>query len=332
MSDFPKQEKFQTRIQDIQKARAADNERASSQQQAAVSAAVDKFKGEMQASGSTIIPDDIAKAHAEELRSLQERLVAEHQQQLTTALEAAKKALPAGAGTSDADQHATIAAAIAAHDAELEPRRKVELSEAMESGRKEVEMKLRLKDSQLLRAQNKLKEKEALILGWQNAGIVPKDDKPATPAKTTTPSAASSSATPATSAVPAPTTAPISKAATGLPSKPPAAKAENTPAAAPPANTALSARGARGGARGGRGVARGLNIRGAAPGRGGAPAATAAAAAASPTSGGVSIIGAAGKRARDEGEGTSDDSLAKRLKPAEGTSKPVAIRRPPPPT
>ena len=285
----------------------------------------------MQASGSTSTPDSIAKAHAQELQVLQERLAAEHQQQLTAALEAAKKELPASGGTSDVDRQAAIAAAIAAHDAELEPRRKIELSEATESGRKEVEMKLRLKDSQLLRAQNKLKEKEALILGWQNAGLVPKDDRAVAPAKTATPSAPSSSTTPATTAVPGANAAPTPKTTTnsgGTPAKPPAAKAENTPTAArAPAITALSTSGTRGG---GRGASRsGLSIRGAAPGRGGAPAATAAAASA--TSGGVSIMGAAGKRAR-EGEGTPDDSLAKRLKPAEGTSKPVAIRRPAPTT
>ena len=285
----------------------------------------------MQASGSTSIPDSVAKAHVEELRVLQERLAAEHQQQLTAALEAAKKELPASGGTSDVDRQAAIAAAIAAHDAELEPRRKVELSEATESGRKEVEMKLRLKDSQLLRAQNKLKEKEALILGWQNAGLVPKDDRAVAPAKTATPGAASSSTTPVATAVPGASAAPTPKIVAnsgGTPAKPPApaAKAENTPTAArAPATTALSTSGTRGG---GRGASRGgLSIRGAAPGRGGAPAATAAAASA--PSGGVSIMGAASKRAR-EGEGTPDDSLAKRLKPAEGTSKPVAIRRPAP--
>lgn len=326
---IPEQEKFQSKIQDIQKARAADNERASSQQQAAISAAVDKFKAEQQASGSTGTPDSIAKAHAEELRVLQERLEAEHQRQLTAALEAAKMELPASGGTSDVNQQAAIAAAIAAHDAELEPRRRIELSEATESGRKEVEMKLRLKDSQLLRAQNKLKEKEALILGWQNAGLVPKDDKVVAPAKTTTQSIPSSSTTPATTAALAANTAPDPRTAAnvGTPAKPPAAKAENiSTTARAPATTALSTSGARGGARA-RGASRGgLNIRGAAPGRG-APAATAAAA-----SGGVSIIGAASKRTREEGEGTPDDSLAKRLKPAEGTSKPVAIRRPPPST
>jgi len=205
---------------------------------------------------------------------------------------------------SDVEQKAAIAAAIALHDKELEPRRQAELQEAMESGRREADMKGRLKDAQLLRTQTKLKEKEALILGWQNAGLIPKDEKPATPGKSA-PANASSSTPSTTSVAPA----------ANLPGKPP-------PTA--PAVTPQSGRGARGGARGlARGTARGLSIRGAAPGRGGAP---------SPVSGasGVSIIGAAGKRTREEGDGAVDDSLAKRLKPAEGTSKPVAIRRPPP--
>ena len=45
-------------------------------------------------------------------------------------------------------------------------------------------------------------------------------------------------------------------------------------------------------------------------------------------------MGAASKRAREEGEASSgEDSLAKRLKPADGSGKPVTLRRdrvPPP--
>lgn len=295
----------------MQKARAADSERASSQQQAAVTAAVDKFKNELQASGSSTIPDDIAKAHAEELQNLQARLMAEHQKQLQVAVEAAKKELPSGgSAVSDAEQKAAIAAAIAAHDKELEPHRLAELQEATESGRREADMKSRLKDAQLLRTQTKLKEKEALILGWQNAGLVPKDEKQATPSK---PAAANPSPG-------VPPTAPASSAAA-----PPPVKQGLTSAGA--AATPQAVRGARGGGRGlARGAARALSIRGAAPARGGAPPVAA------PGPPGVSIIGAASKRAREEGDGAAaDDSLAKRLKPAEVTSKPVAIRRPPPP-
>jgi nucleoprotein TPR len=302
------QEKFQTRIQDMQKARAADGERVSIQQQAAVTAAVDKLKSELQASDSSAMPDDIAKAHAEELRSLQARLVAEHQKQLQTAVDAAKKELPSGGpAVSEAEQKVAIAAAIAAHDKELESRRQAELQEATESGRREADMKGRLKDAQLLRTQTKLKEKEALILGWQNAGLVPKDEKPATPAKPATAHASSA----------VPPAAPATSATTNPPLKP-----GPTNAATPQAT-----RGMRGGPRGlARGAARGLSIRGAAPGRGGTPSVTPS----GPS--GVSIMGAAGKRPREEADGAAaDDSLVKRLKPAEGTSKPVAIRRPPPP-
>lgn len=303
------QEKFQTKIQDMQKARAADNERASAQQQAAVTAAVDKVKGELQAPSLSGIPDDIAKAHAEELRNLEARLVAEHQKQLKAAVEAAKKELPAiSSSTSEVDQQALIAAAIAAHEKEREPSRQAELQEAMENGRKEADVKGRLKDAQLLRTQNKLKEKEALILSWQTAGLVPKDEKPATPAKPAAINPAS-----------APTAVPTGPANASLPARPANAV---TPAVATP----QAVRGARGGARGGaiRGAARGLNIRGAAPARGGAAAPATAPAP------GMSIAGAAAKRSREEGDGAADDSLAKRLKPAEGTSKPVVLRRPPP--
>lgn len=290
----------------MQKARAGDGERASAQQQAAVTAAVDKLRSELQVSSSSAIPDDISQAHAEELRSLRDRLVAEHQKQLEVAVEAAKRELPtSGPAISKAEQQAAIEAAIIAHDKELEPRRQAELQEAMESGRKEADVKGRLKDAQLLRTQTKLKEKEALILGWQNAGFVPKDEKTATPAKPVAAGASSSapSATPTT----------------------PVTNILGKPAAAAGAATPQAGRGARGGARGvARGVARGLSIRGAAPGRGGAPSPVAS----GPS--GVSIIGAAGKRAREEGDGLADDSLVKRLKPVEGTSKPVAIRRPPP--
>ena len=65
-------------------------------------------------------------------------------------------------------------------------------------------------------------------------------------------------------------------------------------------------------------------------GRGGAPT-TAAAAPPQGAGGGVSIMGAA-KRPREDGEGetpASDNSLAKRLKPAENKPNPP-IKRPPP--
>jgi nucleoprotein TPR len=290
----------------MQKARAADGERASAQLQAAVTAAVDKLKSEPQASGSSTIPDGIAKAHAEELQNLQVRLLAEHQKQLQTAVEAAKKELPSGSEMSDTGLKVAIAAAIAEHDIDLEQRRQAELQEATESGRREADMKGRLKDAQLLRTQTKLKEKEALILSWQNAGLVPKDEKPS--AKSSTANASSS----------APPTAPAASTMTNLLVKPGAAGAAAT-------TTPQAVRGARGGTRGlARGTARGLSIRGAAPGRGGASPVTPS----GPSS--VSIIGAASKRPREEADGAPDDSLAKRLKPVEGTSKPVAIRRPPP--
>lgn len=315
------QEKFQTRLQDMQKARAADGER----QQAVVSAAVEKAVAEAgQAPASSPESADIAKAHADELRALEERLKAEHQKQLQAALEAAKKEAATGTQSgSDVDRKAEIAAAIEAHEKELEPRRQAEIKEAMDNGRKEAEMKGRIKDNQLLRAQTKLKEKEALILGWQNAGLVPKD----TPKEATAPAKAAAAVPPVIGA--ASTATPSVSAASGtLPAKP-------GPATTTPGMTATpSAARGRGAPRGqARAVTRGASLRGAAPGRGGAPAAANAAAAASTSASGLSIAGAAGKRGREDGETVADDSLAKRLKPApDNASKPVTLRRPPPTT
>jgi hypothetical protein len=80
-----------------------------------------------------------------------------------------------------------------------------------------------------------------------------------------------------------------------------------------------------------RGAARSLPVRGAAPGRGGAPSPVATTSATA----GVSIFGAASKRGREEE--AADDALSKRLKPTTtettGTVKPpVTLRRPPPPS
>lgn len=79
-----------------------------------------------------------------------------------------------------------------------------------------------------------------------------------------------------------------------------------------------------------RGAARGS--RGGGAGRGGARMESSNAAIDNAVTGEVSIIGAAAKRAREEGESSSDDTLAKRLK-SDGTSKPVHLLRnrvPPP--
>jgi nucleoprotein TPR len=292
----------------LQKARAADAERASSSQLSAVTAAVEKAKADMQATDSSVV--ELAKRHDVELRELQERLTAK-QQEMKEALEGAQSAQKSQESSSGADKD-IVDAAINAHKAAIQQSHADDIAAAVERGRMEQAAKGKLKDAQLVRAQNKLKELEAKVLEWRKAGILPEDAPPPTPTSATAgPSAPTNpSATPATGSA-------------ALPRKPSIA------ASATPTDGAGRGRGA---SRGVRGVQRGLGIRGAAPGRG-APAASPTA-----TTGGVSILGAASKRAREDG-GSPDDSLAKRLKPAEGggagttTGKPVTLRRdrlPPP--
>jgi nucleoprotein TPR len=283
----------------MQRARAAEADR----QQAAVAAAIQKVKDEMPLSQ----PGDLSKQHEEQIRLL----TVKHQQELKSAVDAAVAAATASVGSgSGVDLEAAIAAAIKVHDEEFESQRAEEIAAAVERGRMEQGAKAKLKDQALVRAQSKLKELESRVLDWRKAGWIPE------------PSAATTVSGSAPLPVPSPTTDspsnPTPSASTGgsLPRKP------SLLVPAVPAEGAGRGRGAV------RGVTRGARLlptRGAAPGRGAAPAAS--------TGGGVSILGAAGKRSREDTD-APDDSLAKRIKPAEAPgSKPVTLRRdrlPPP--
>ena len=221
------------------------------------------------------------------------------------------------------DQQAAIQQAIAAHEQKLKEQHEAEIAAAVERGRMEASAKGKIKDQQLVRAQNKLKELEAQILTWKQTGVI----KETTPAATAKPPAAAATAASATHSA-ASTTSTAAGSRT-LPRKP----TLNTTGQA--AQTALPAGAGRGRGAALRGAARGaaqsLAIKGTAVGRG-APTQTSTGTAAE--SSGVSIMGAASKRAREEGEASSgEDSLAKRLKPADGSGKPVTLRRdrvPPP--
>ncbi|KAG2344469.1 hypothetical protein BDR05DRAFT_975520 [Suillus weaverae] len=313
-------DKFQARILEMQKAR----ERLNSEQAAAVAAAVEKAKSEITAGGASVNTEELSKKHAQELEALRAQLTAQHEAALKAAVDAA---------ASPSDQ-AAIAAAIAAHDAELQVQHSAELDAAVDRGRLESQAKNKIKDGQLVRSQAKLKDLEAQVLEWRKAGLIPDAPPPQTPTASTSKvsppvTAAASSSQPATAS----TQAAATPSATGV--KPAAAAPAGQPAAAsgekPPTSGAVSLGVPRGG-RGRvvpRGTGRGLSIRGAAPGRGGAPSPAAT------TSGttGMSIIGAASKRSREE-DLAADDSLAKRLKPATETTTapkpPVTLRRPPP--
>lgn len=303
-----KQEKLGARIRDQQMAR----QKATDEQDATIKAAVDKATTELRSAPSAP-SEELTKQHAEELRAQEERLIAKHREELQKAVEAAtakaKESAPAPAPSPEAQKAATdaaVAAALTAKDAELRTKYQVEIEKAVESGRLEGTMKLRLKDTQLVRAQNKVKELEAQMEEWKKTGVVPGEQAPSAsappPATATVPSP--STATGPSAAVPSPTTsAPHRLGAPAL-----LTRKASVPAAA------AAAGGATQPARGrGRGVARGGNIgiRGAGRGAGGPASGSTAGGA-----GEVAIMGAAAKRTREEGEVSTGDSLAKRLKPA----------------
>lgn len=259
--------------------------------------------------------EEAAKQHAEELRALEMRLVESHQKELTEAREAAtaEALLKAKSSGDNKDEIASaVSAAITEHEKTWTAKQAAEIEAAIERGRMEQVAKGKLKDAQLVRAQKKVKDLEAQILEWRTAGLIP-EVVPATPTTTTTPSNPITAASTSTaSATPAKTTAP-----TPLPRKPslgPAPTGSVVRGGSVPRGTRVPPRG---------GMGRGAASRPAAP--------AAAAAAAAASTGGVSIMGAANKRPLETT--ASDDSLAKRLKPAEGTTTqkpPVTIRRPAP--
>ncbi|KAJ6508423.1 hypothetical protein C8R45DRAFT_1069158 [Mycena sanguinolenta] len=334
-------DKLLARARDLARA----NKKAGEDQAAAVAAAVAQAKSEAQgSSGVETSSEDVAKKHADELQSLQETLIAKHAEELKTALDAARAenqaALDAArAGNSDsippANVDALIAEAIAKHDKDQEKARQEEIMAAVERGRAEASTKAKLKDQQLVKSQKKVKDLEAQILAWQTSGLVPTPLPPAP--STSVPVASASLPSPASTSAPdlAQTAGKPTAASRG--GAPPAAARGGAPAPArggapAPARGGAPARGAAPAARGAaapRARGNGLAIRGGAtrvppvaPPAADAPSATATPAA------GVSIIGAA-KRPREES--TTEDSLAKRLKPADPATKPpVQLRRPPP--
>ncbi|KAG1766147.1 hypothetical protein EDD22DRAFT_978513 [Suillus occidentalis] len=327
-------DKFQARILEMQKSR----EKLNSEQAAIVAAAVEKAKSEITTGGAPVNTEELSKKHAQELEALRAQLTAQHEAALKAAVDSATKAVKTEALTSSSDEstQAAISAAIAAHDAELQARHNAELDAAVERGRLESQAKSKIKDGQLVRSQAKLKDLEAQVLEWRKAGLIPDAPPPQTPTASTSKmsppvTAAASSSQPTMT----PTHAATAPSATTVKPAAPAPTPAGQPAAAsgekPPTSGAVSlgvSRGGRGRAAP-RGVGRGISIRGAAPGRGGAPPSAAT------TSGttGLSISGAASKRSREE-DLAADDSLAKRLKPATETTTapkpPVTLRRPPP--
>lgn len=288
-----------SRIEEQKKAAAAIRQ--------AVETALTKQKAELQGQGDA----QAAARHVEELRAVEERLKKQHEEELKRAVEDAKAGVAA-----NPDQQAVIEAAVSARLRELQEKHEQEVVAAIERGRLEAGAKMKLKDAQLVRAQTRVKELEALQLQLKSGA----------PAQSPATAAAQPTASPSTSNAAAKPVAPAGGSQKSTASRP--SGLPQKPGAAPAGATRGRGGAPRGGARGG---AAGLSIRGAAPNA--AASAESSQATASPTDG-VSIMGAASKRPREDGgEASGDDSLAKRLKP-EGATKPVQLRRdrvPPPP-
>jgi nucleoprotein TPR len=254
--------------------------------------------------------EELVKRHAEELRSLEAKLTAKHQEELRALLEKAQQEKPATTAETNQNKEMVQKAVIA----ELQAKHAEEISAAVERGRMESAAKSKLKDSQLVRAQKRVKELEAQIIGTSGSAAAPSAPTAGPSSSTTTP-IASNLAQAATPSTPASNPAPNASATTNspLPRKPSVAN--------PPPPT--------GPARGvGRGTVRGRGVQRALGGAVGLGRAAPTKPAETPPAGGMQIMGAAAKRPLDDT--SSEDSLAKRLKQAEPTAKPpVQIRRPP---
>ncbi|KAF8903177.1 hypothetical protein CPB84DRAFT_810991 [Gymnopilus junonius] len=349
-------EKFHTRIQDLMKSRATEAEKqaalvseavekakaAEAEKQAVlISEAVEKAKAGMNSGIDSSSKEETEKRHAEQLRSLEERLKAQYDAELKARVESAVaealKTSPASTPIQNStDQQAAIDAALGQFKKDIETRHSEEIASAVERGRMEAAAKGKLKDSQLVKAQKRVKELEAQIQEWKAAGIVL--PAPSAPVASASPVAPAAGPPTQTAVRPAPVTA-QPHAGPSQPKPIPATAAAAAAAAAANQNAGnnLPRKPSIAGHAGPGSVARGGAVRplgrGGVPlgaARGGAPLRTAPVKPTqqTPLSGGVSIMGAASKRAREEGS-PSDDSLAKRLKPAEPANRPAPVRKQP---
>lgn len=268
-------------------------------QQAAVDTAIAAVKSE-NPPATVSTNEEVEKKHAEELKALEERLRAEHKREL--------EAATVSGGAVDKSAETNVESVIAAAKVDWEKAHEEEIEKAIERGRVEQQTKGRLKDAQLMRTQAKVKELEAKLLELQGSGAV------STTTTTTAVTAQKLAPTQTSAQKPTPAQTSVQRPTPAV-SKPQQMAAQNRLPNRPTPAT-----------RGG-GPGRVLNA--ALGGRGGAP--TTAAPASQNTGGGVSIMGAA-KRPREDGDGetpTTENTLAKRLRPAEHKPNPP-IKRPPP--
>ena len=280
----------------------AEKKSFATKQQAAVDTAVAAVKSE-NPPATVSTNEEVEKKHAEELKALEERLRTEHKKELEAAT---VKAVSGGAVEKCAETD--VEGVVAAAKAEWDKAHEEEIEKAIERGRVEQQTKGRLKDAQLMRTQAKVKELEAKVLELQGSG--------ATSTSNTTTVAPTQKSAPTQTPAQRPTPAQI-------PGQKP------TPAANRPHQIAAQNKLPNRPAPPTRGGGPGRVLNAALGGRGGAP--NMAVPTPQNTGSGVSIMGAA-KRPREDAEGetpTTDNSLVKRLKPAENKPNPP-IKRPPP--
>jgi nucleoprotein TPR len=161
-----------------------------------------------------------------------------------------------------------VATAISAKEAESRANHDTALEKAVESGRRGGTMKLRLKDTQLVKAQNRVKELEKQIEDWRKAGSISSETtgEPSSLASAPTDGSPTAPVPSPSASAPSPTNPAPPRGAAGATAAPPTRKPSiaNVAAGRPAAAAAATAAGQP--ARGrGRGTVRGqIGIRGAA--------------------------------------------------------------------
>ncbi|GJJ13307.1 hypothetical protein Clacol_007559 [Clathrus columnatus] len=287
----------------------------------------------------------IITQHKQELANLEAQLTQKHESEMVLLKESVSQTAITGSGNALADVENVVKERMEAFQKEHEQK----LTDAIERGRREVNMKLKLKDGQLAKALSGRKELEEQVKVLKEqltaAGIIPSTSVP--PTTTTVPPTnepvlpvpSTPVSKPGASSTATPTIAPSSSTVPPAPPATPVAPASSAPSTLPPKPSATVVPVTRPGTVGQTTAVRGAAVRGRGRGvsiRGGAAAASQAAgrgggvlaqvnsaAAASPS--GTSILGAAAKRPREETEVAPPDvqSLAKRLR---GTP-PVTLQR-----
>ena len=309
------------------KTKAADAEK----QAAAITQAIKKAKADMSNSVDPAAQETVQKCHAEELWSLEEKLTSKHEAVLKTRVEnAVTEALKAKPTiNADTDQKAAIEAAITDYEKQaqaccaektalIKACHGEDIASAIDHGHLEQAAKKKRMYSQLVRAQKRVKELEALIHKWEVQGI--KLPQISSTTATTAPDPSTASPVQQAAKLPAlntstsgagpsqPKLTPTAPAAANAGTLPP-----RRPAPAGPAGTSPMGPG-RGGAVQGVGCSLHMATQGALQMAPVKPSAPSPASDTPPV--GVLIIGATTKRPCEEGS-SDDQSLAKHIKAVE---------------